>query len=644
MSAMRSAAQITCACGHSFIVQDDGSGSAHSCPSCQVANVLPRVVNGRSAVPPPLEKTADFRNTAVLRPSTVLVANRVGVLAPGTLLGPYRVVRHVGRGGMGSVYEGVDDRDRTRVALKVLSPELASRPDFVQRFHRESRVLGQLDDPRIARVFFSGVADGVPFFAMEFVDGQNLEEALEKDGVLEWRRAVHLMRETCRGLAAAAERGLIHRDVKPTNLLLDRSGVLKIVDFGLAKSQDSESRVTITGAVVGTPLYLSPEQGMGKPVDTRSDIYSLGATFYHLLTGAPPFNAESPMSVIYKHVHDPPEPLSKRARQVPEPFARVVMRCLAKDPARRYADWEDLEEDLDAVERGDPVSAPAETASIKQSKPAFVVIDEIDETSRVLRKSSAIRRALALVWDLGVLVGFSWLLRQVPGSARMTPFLWLIGAAYFLVGDALGGRTFGKRAFRLHVTKPDGSPPGLARVLLRAVFQVPLVLLVVVVIQGSDPIKEFLRFVRLEGVLDAQEFKAIVSVVVAIDILAALFNARGRSLHDVFSGTSVYREEKVKAKKKKRKKIDLLGGSSAPSPRLAAFLSVCFIGGGQLLNGEVGKGLLFLGGAVWMFTRGNEFIALAIWGIAVMDAFRNSQRRADHADGSGAGPTPPSAA
>ncbi|MFH0946065.1 MAG: protein kinase, partial [Planctomycetota bacterium] len=481
-------AEILCTCGKRFSVQDDGGGLPHACPDCQMLNVLPRVAS-LEPVGVGAGTETQVRSTRVLSRVGQSVQEAVKGLPEGSVLGPYRVISRIGKGGMGSVYEAVDDRLGQKVALKVLSPELTQRPDFVVRFHRESRSLAELSDPRIAKVYFNGAAEGLPFFAMEFVDGRNLEQILEEDGRMSSEQVLHLMSEAAIGLSAAADQGIIHRDVKPTNLLVDREGNLRIVDFGLAKSVDSESRLTVTGAVVGTPYYLSPEQGLGKPVDVRSDIYSLGATFYHLMTGKPPFDAESPVSIIMCHVSKAPELITERNSSIPEPLARVVMRCIAKSPERRYQDYDELLEDLEAVRQGEPVAAPPQEISAKKTGPSVVVMDELEEGVSVLRRASRIRRGFALAIDFAVL-SLAWVavIAIFEGRVAMHPLQVLLPLAYLYiaVGDGLGGRSPGKRFAHLRVALPDGTGPSLLAAAIRGLLCLPIIF-IVALSRGAGP-------------------------------------------------------------------------------------------------------------------------------------------------------------
>jgi uncharacterized RDD family membrane protein YckC/predicted Ser/Thr protein kinase len=620
-------AEIACTCGHRFVVADDGNGAPHPCPRCQVQNMLPRTVRSAGGG----GAATAVRHTAVLSPVAAAHQSAVLGLPQGAMLGPYRVERRVGKGGMGSVYEAHDERSGQRVAIKVLSPELASEPDFVARFHRESKALGGLSDRRIARVYFSGAAEGVPFFAMEFVDGRNLEQILEEEGPYDVKRAIAWMREIALGLESAAERGIIHRDVKPTNVLIDQRGAVRIVDFGLAKAMNSDTRLTVTGAVVGTPFYLSPEQGLGKRVDQRSDIYSLGASFYHLLTKKPPFEADNSVSIILKHVHDKPTPIRDLAPKCSESLARIIMRCLAKDPRHRYQDYQELIADLDAAARGDPVAAPTESAAFRRA-PTFVVMDDLEDGARVLKAAGRLRRALALAIDAVLVLTLVGLSRHVALAGFELSWIAIpFALVYFAWGDGSGGQSIGKRCFRLRVARPDGASAGALRSIARGVLLAPLALatfqaagMLAPSIAGLCRLVEKLGLASgtsLEKVTGAIDLEIrIILVLAAIDVAWSLFNLRGQTLHDALSGTAVFREEAIKRRKKPRVPRE------RPMPPLVPLLASVVPGFGQLVNGEMGKGLLFFIG-ISMGLGWGVLPGVVIWAIAAYDAHRTAEAR-----------------
>ncbi|HKQ62384.1 MAG TPA: serine/threonine-protein kinase, partial [Candidatus Polarisedimenticolaceae bacterium] len=257
-------------------------------------------------------------------------------------LGPYVLEREIGRGGMGLVYAATDPRLGRRVAIKTLLPELAVDPTARQRFLREARAAGAISHPHVTQIYDIGEHEGRVYFAMEYLDGRSLHELLREDGPLAPERAVELLRQAAWGLKAAAERGIIHRDVKPSNLFLTRQGALKITDFGLAKETLASTGLTQQGELIGTPDYISPERANGAAQDVRSDIYSLGVTFYELLAGRLPFSAASPLTVVLHHLRSPVPPLREARPAVPPPLAALIQRMLAKAPAARPQSYDEL--------------------------------------------------------------------------------------------------------------------------------------------------------------------------------------------------------------------------------------------------------------------------------------------------------------
>jgi predicted Ser/Thr protein kinase len=262
-------------------------------------------------------------------------------------LGMYRVTRLLGKGGMGAVYEGFDDSLNRKVALKVLSPELASQKEFVERFLTEARAVAQLSNANIVQIFYAGSDGDTHFYAMEYVEGRSLQDEVDAAGPLSQTEAAECIMQSARGLAAAAEKGIIHRDIKPGNLMRAKDGTVKVADFGLAKHLGGEQRLTQTGAIMGSPYYMSPEQAVGQDLDSRTDMYSLGCTLYFLLTGRPPFMGATMMDTIMKHATEPPpEP-----PDMPEPLLGLLARMMAKKPEQRHGNYEALLDDVDRLVR-----------------------------------------------------------------------------------------------------------------------------------------------------------------------------------------------------------------------------------------------------------------------------------------------------
>lgn len=270
----------------------------------------------------------------------------------GMVLGDFRVERLIGRGGMGEVYLAKQISLNRAVALKVLLPEWVSRPAYQSRFEIEATAVAKLNHPNIVQVHALGQQDGVHYIAMEYVEGINLREYLIRKGTLDLPLALSVMRQSAAAIEAAGEIGLIHRDLKPENLLLTRKGRIKVADFGLCRDLDSDRHhVTQQGTTMGTPLYMSPEQAQGHPMDHRGDLYSLGVTYYHMLTGAPPFRAETALALALKHVREAPISLRVRRPEIPEELDRLVLKLLAKRPEDRYQSAGEMLADLAKIRR-----------------------------------------------------------------------------------------------------------------------------------------------------------------------------------------------------------------------------------------------------------------------------------------------------
>jgi tRNA A-37 threonylcarbamoyl transferase component Bud32 len=272
-----------------------------------------------------------------------------------TLDGRYQLRSLLGVGGMARVYLATDRVLQRQVAVKVLSPPDAQDPAVVERFRREARAAARLSHPNVVAVFDSGSDAGQHYLVMEYVAGESLAELLARQGSLAPQRAVELAIQVCAALAAAHAKGLVHRDVKPANVLLDGDGRVKVTDFGIAKATAADT-LTGSGVVLGTAAYLAPEQAQGGPVDARSDLYALGCVLYELLTGAPPFGSgpDGPqVAVAIRHVSEPPEPPSARNPQVGRGLDAVVLTALAKQPDQRYQRATDMQEALGRVLAGD---------------------------------------------------------------------------------------------------------------------------------------------------------------------------------------------------------------------------------------------------------------------------------------------------
>ena len=275
--------------------------------------------------------------------------------AGGKMLGGYELLSRVGSGGMGTVYRARQVSLNRIVALKVLPQRLAKDGDFLARFYREARAVARLNHPNIVGGFDVGQADGYHYLAMEFVEGTSAAALLAESATgLPYRQVLDIARQTARALAHAHENGLIHRDIKPENILISPSGAVKLCDLGLARFTAKEDlSITQMGIAVGTPHYISPEQARGEQdPDPRTDVYSLGASLFHLATGRPVFTGDNAMQIMLKHLHEPPPAVSEVAPAVPAEFSAVIAKCLAKRREERYPTMQALLQDLELVAAG----------------------------------------------------------------------------------------------------------------------------------------------------------------------------------------------------------------------------------------------------------------------------------------------------
>jgi eukaryotic-like serine/threonine-protein kinase len=276
------------------------------------------------------------------------------------LAGRYELQEVAGSGGMSNVYRARDTVLERTVAIKILHDHFSDDPEYVERFRREARALAQLNHPNIVTVIDRGEYEGRQFIVFEHVEGENLKELVDREGQLPVEQALSLVHQVARGLAFAHEHGVVHRDVKPHNVLIDEDGVAKVTDFGIARSIDPADGLTETGALLGTSEYIAPEQASGGRVDERSDQYSLAAVLYELLAGEPPYTGENFMAVAMKHVQDPVPSVREVRPDVSPRLDAIVARALAKRPENRFSSTEALMAALEAARADtDAASTPA---------------------------------------------------------------------------------------------------------------------------------------------------------------------------------------------------------------------------------------------------------------------------------------------
>src|SRR5258706_8125935 len=258
-------------------------------------------------------------------------------LRPGQVLGNrYQILQLLGEGGMGAVYKARDTELDRIVALKLIRPEFAKNPEILRRFKQEMILARQITHKNVIRIFDLGQADGIKFITMDFVEGRDLRQLLAEKGKLAPEQAARIMLQICRALEAAHGEGVVHRDLKPQNIMLDASGRVYVMDFGIARS-DYLPGMTQTGALIGTPEYMSPEQAKGEKIDERSDLFSLGVILYELMIGQSPYYSETPLATLWKRIQEKAKSLSEVDATIPKPLSDIVAKALEIEPENRFA-------------------------------------------------------------------------------------------------------------------------------------------------------------------------------------------------------------------------------------------------------------------------------------------------------------------
>jgi serine/threonine-protein kinase len=320
---------------------------------------------------------------------------------PGDLIADrYELEELVGSGGMSSVFRAHDRQLERDVAIKILHEHYADDPEYLERFRREARLVARLSHPNIVTVIDRGDDDGRQYIVFELVEGENLKELVVRSGRLSVRRALELALAIADGLAFAHDHGLVHRDVKPQNVLLNREGEVKVTDFGIARSLHMEHGMTQTGTVLGTGEYLAPEQASGKPVSPATDVYSLGVVLWELLAGDVPFTGDNFVAVALRHVNEPPPHLRERRPDVTPRLDAAVQRALAKDPARRFPSMTAFAKELRACLAEAEGEIPAVDPELTLITPSPVALARAPAQRRPRPRRAARTRRRPLVWAL----------------------------------------------------------------------------------------------------------------------------------------------------------------------------------------------------------------------------------------------------
>src|SRR5216684_256546 len=320
------------------------------CPTCSHTNAEELVQCEECSTPLPFSDQTigtGLHGGWSVPASDVVVATALKPLIPGTILGErYEIIRLLGRGGMGAVYQAHDRELDRQVALKVIRKDMAANPEILRRFKQELILARQITHKNVIRIFDLGQADGIKFITMEYIEGQDLQGLLKQKKKLEPAEAAKIIAQVCRALEVAHAEGVIHRDLKPQNIMLDKTGRVYVMDFGIARSTLTSS-MTQTGALIGTPDYMSPEQAKGQAVDARSDLFAIGIIFYEILSGQSPYIADTTMGKLWKRTSEPARPLGELDKTIPQPLAEIVKKCLEIDPQKRFASATEL---LHAIE------------------------------------------------------------------------------------------------------------------------------------------------------------------------------------------------------------------------------------------------------------------------------------------------------
>src|ERR1700723_599574 len=320
----------------------------------------------------------------------------------------YEILAEAGHGSMGNVYKARDRETGETVALKLLKPEIASDQAMMDRFKNELLYARKITHKNVCRVFEFNRVGGVAYTSMEFVEGESLRSALNRFGALSPKKATDLALQICSGLKEAHAQGIVHRDLKPENVMIDASGDLKLMDFGIARSMEAVTR--LTGAMVGTPAYMGPEQVSGRSVDYRTDIYSLGLMLYEMFTGVPAFSADNSIAVALKQMREDPPPPHEIEPNIPVGTERTILKCLEKDPAKRFQSIADLETDFRTAV---PVMPPPRMLGTT--------------TTNLTHTSTGVPRAAATAAAAPAAI-------PQPAPRRTSPFVWILLGAMLVIG------------------------------------------------------------------------------------------------------------------------------------------------------------------------------------------------------------------
>jgi eukaryotic-like serine/threonine-protein kinase len=356
--------------------------------------------------------------------------------------GRYKILRKLGTGGMANVYLAEDQELGRRVAIKILNERHANDDQFVERFRREAKNAAGLSHPNIVSIYDRGEAEGTYYISMEYLEGRSLKELILARGPAPISVAIDYARQILAALRIAHRQGLVHRDIKPHNVLVDGEGRLKVTDFGIARA--GPSQMTEEGSIIGTAQYLSPEQAQGAPVTPASDLYSVGIVLYELLTGKVPFSGDTPVELAMKHLSKVPEPPSRLRPEVPRDLDFVVMRALAKSPDERYESADEMDADLARIARGVAVSPETEEAATAIiARPITVATSVLPPVARPARQPPAGPPPSYYEYDY-----------EEPAGRRRSIWPWLLALGLVVLAGLVGWYAYTQIQHQLNASKP----------------------------------------------------------------------------------------------------------------------------------------------------------------------------------------------